>query len=155
MARPPSTRRASTLLEVLIATLLVGVTAVVFLAITQREMTWSRDLDDRAKALALAENALELIEFGYRDTLNNGTPEPGGLVLHQLDRLLPDGHLIYGTGLFDWVAKQRKRGSFDISCQWQATTQTPLPLARARIRVEWSTRKGEARWLELTRCLTR
>jgi len=150
--QPSRNRRAFSLIEILIAVVLAGLCIVVYLSLSASETRWTRELDNRAKALALAENTLALVEGGDRTELLSGALQSdGSRLLDDPDGAVPGGTLIFGVALFEWVATQRTRGGL----QWQLS-YLPAPLAGVvRCKVAWKDARGQTRHVSLQSTVVR
>ncbi len=153
-------RRGFSFLEVLIAAVILSITVVAYLSLSSSEVRWSKAVEDRTKALALARNMLTIIEYGYRDELMKGTPTgDGGFLLTNAHQKLKEANLALGTALFKWVTAKTALGDFGLDITW-----TPGPnssqgqvqaVGKAVCTVRWKMATGEKRSLDVVRVLTR
>ncbi len=110
------------------------------------------------KALSLARNILEVIEYGNRKQLNSGAATAG--TINFPDALaLNEANLALGTALFEWVVAKKSFGGFACELQW-----TPAPdaagssvdsVSKAVCTVKWQEPGGKRGQISLTRILAR
>ncbi len=148
-------RRGMSILEVLIAAVIISTAIFAYLSLAAQETRWTKDIDDRAKALALAENMLLLTEFDWHDQFRRLPKEKNGAhVLDEAHKKLPDASVALGTTLFDWVAEKQKDGGFGVTMVFNPTptdmTGTPVTtVGKMSCKVSWLGEGGKAKWIEL------
>ncbi len=149
-------RQAFSLVEVLIASLLLATAVVSLLSLSTQETRYSGAMQDRARALALASNMMTLVEHGSRDRLEAGAPDDdGSFVVDNAISFFPGSRLAVGLALEDWV----KAKSVNVQFRWQPAKRGPASttediLGRLVCKVSWKLSQGVERSLFLERLLS-
>ena len=162
--------RGLTLVEVLIVTVILGVTLLAFLTLTGQETRFAKSTSDRAYAIALANNFLAYLEPLDRGRLLAGTPL-GGASVNCCHTLLEEGKWSEGTSwrnsrseaalgqLHDWVSKSRAKLEFITKLVYPKDPQTgkqnnSFGMLEVICRVTWLNGRGMERCVELPRIFT-
>lgn len=149
-----SNRSGLSVLEALLAAVLVSIAVLAYLSLSTQEARWTQDIDDRAKAVAIAQNMLIICERDFHSFFYQAPKDDQGVyVLEDALTKIPEGATAIGN-LFDWVKTKTERGGFSIKMGFlpsppNLTGNGVTGVARLTCRVQWKTKRGDLRWVEL------
>ncbi len=147
-------RRGLSVLEALLATVLVSTAVLAYLSLSAQETRWTQDLDDRAKAVAIAQNMLIICERDFHHLFYNAPKDDSGAyVMDNALITIPDASIAIGV-LFDWAKKKTDHGGFSVKMGFLPSPPSlsgsgVQGVAKLTCRVQWKTERGDVRWVEL------
>lgn len=155
------------LVEVLIVAVILSITVISYLTLTGSETQWSRQVNDKAKALLIASNVLAFYDVESRAPLHPG----GASVPQDEDSAFPEdkeevtcqnydsqsflqaavGKVACGGNLGIWLKEVDGRVAiwFTKQPKDESGTKVDYSIGRLRCVVSWTCPKGGERWAEV------